>query len=140
MLRMEKCLVYFISSLRANALVLERVRNSKIAQNQDFDEDLLEDAVIENRQAIEMANIYSDIQSGMMDAFASVIGNNQNKIMKHLTLVSIILMIPTLIASLYGMNVPNGLESNAYAFVGIISVSVILAIVGVLFFKRFKWF
>lgn len=140
MLRMEKCLVYFISSLRANALVLERVRNSKLAQSQDFDEDLLEDAIIENRQAIEMANIYSDIQSGMMDAFASVIGNNQNMIMKQLTLVSIILMIPTLIASLYGMNVPNGIETNPYAFIGIISVSMILSIIGVLFFKRFKWF
>ena len=140
LLRMEKCLVYFISSLRSNFIVLERVRSNKLVQGYNFDEDLLEDVIIENRQAIEIANIYSDIQSSLMDAFASVIGNNQNVIMKLLTFVSIILMIPTLVASLYGMNVPNGLEDNPFAFAGILIVSLVFAIVGGLIFKRVKGF
>jgi len=140
LLRMEKCLVYFISSLRANFIVLERLKTNKLAQEYTFDEDLLEDVIIENRQAVETANIYSDIQSSLMDAFASVIGNNQNVIMKQLTFVSIILMIPTLIASLYGMNVPNGLEENPFAFAAILLGSILLSIMGAMIFKRVKWF
>jgi magnesium transporter len=87
-----------------------------------------------------MANVYSDIQSGMMDAFASVISNNLNVIMKQLTSVTIILMIPTLIASLYGMNVPNNLENSPYAFAYIIGFSVLLTLLGVLLIKWKNWF
>ena len=84
MLRMEKCLVYFMTSLKSNDILFAKLRNSKFIKSMDIDEDLLEDVIIENRQAIEMANIYSDIQSGMMDAFASVISNNLNVVMKQL--------------------------------------------------------
>ena len=94
----------------------------------------------ENRQALEMAKVYSDIQSGMMDAFASVISNNLNVIMKQLTSVTIVLMIPTLIASLYGMNVSNQLERSPYAFYVIILISVFTTLIGIFLFKRRNWF
>ncbi len=140
LLKMEKCLVYFITSLKANELVLAKLRNSKRNSISELNEDLLEDAVIENKQAIEMAQIYSDIQAGMMDAFASVISNNLNMVMKQLTSISIILMIPTLIASVYGMNVPNSFEQANWAFPGIIVVSVLMSFVGFLLFRKRKWF
>ncbi len=140
LLKMEKCLVYFITSLKANELVLAKLRNSKRNSISELNEDLLEDAVIENKQALEMAQIYSDIQAGMMDAFASVISNNLNVVMKQLTSISIILMIPTLIASLYGMNVPNYFENVHWAFPGILVFSLLMSFIGVLSFRKRKWF
>jgi len=140
MLRMEKCLVYFITSLRSNDILLAKLRNSKFIKSLDIDEDLIEDVIIENRQAIEMANIYSDIQSGMMDAFASVISNNLNVVMKQLALITIILMIPTFIASLYGMNVPNNLENNPWGFVVVLLISLGASAFGVLLFRKKNWF
>ncbi len=139
LLKMEKCLVYFITSLKANEIVLAKLRNSRKITS-EINEDLLEDAMIENKQALEMAQIYSDIQSGMMDAFASVISNNLNDVMKQLTLISIILMIPTLIASIFGMNVPNFVENSVLALPVIIGGSLLLSILGVLLFRRKQWF
>jgi len=139
LLRMEKCLVYFITSIKANEIILAKLRNLKKITT-EINEDLLEDAMIENKQALEMAQIYSDIQSGMMDAFASVISNNLNVVMKQLTLISIILMIPTLIASLFGMNVPNYLENSMWAMPEIIVFSLVLSIIGVLSFRKRHWF
>lgn len=139
LLKMEKCLVYFITSIKANEIVLAKLRNSKKITT-EINEDLLEDAMIENKQALEMAQIYSDIQSGMMDAFASVISNNLNVVMKQLTLISIILMIPTLIASIFGMNVPNYMEEASWAMPVIIVVSLVLSIGGVLLFRKRQWF
>jgi len=139
LLKMEKCLVYFITSIKANEIILAKLRNSKKITT-EINEDLLEDAFIENKQAIEMAQIYSDIQSGMMDAFASVISNNLNVVMKQLTLISIILMIPTLIASLFGMNVPNFMENSMWAMPSIILGSLILSFLGVILFRKRQWF
>jgi magnesium transporter len=139
LLKMEKCLVYFITSIKANEIVLARMRNSKKV-NTEINEDLLEDAIIENKQALEMAQIYSDIQSGMMDAFASVISNNLNEVMKKLTIISIVLMIPTLIASIFGMNVPNFLENSNLGMLGIIFGSLILSYIGVISFRKRQWF
>ncbi|MFV0521010.1 MAG: magnesium transporter CorA family protein [Mangrovibacterium sp.] len=136
LLKMEKCLVYFTTSLKGNELVLARINNSFKKRLTELNEDLLEDAMIENRQALEMARVYSDIQSGRMDAFASVISNNMNTVMKQLTSVSIILMIPTLISSMYGMNVPNYLEYNAWAFPVIVIVSIIIALLGIYIFRK----
>lgn len=136
LLKMEKCLVYFITSLKANEIVLAKLRNSFKSKMGEVNEDLLEDAIIENKQALEMSQIYSDIQSGMMDAFASVISNNLNVVMKQLASISIILMIPTLIASLYGMNVPNHLENNAWAFVIILLFSALMAFLGIFIFRK----
>ena len=138
LLKMEKCLVYFITSIKANEIVLARLRNSRKITT-EINEDLLEDAIIENKQALEMAQIYSDIQSGMMDAFASVISNNLNIVMKQLTLISIILMIPTLIASLFGMNVPVPFGNSEWAFPLIISISLTLSLLVVIRFRRSHW-
>ncbi|MGD9555616.1 MAG: magnesium transporter CorA family protein [Mangrovibacterium sp.] len=136
LLKMEKCLVYFITSLKANEIVLAKLRNSFKSNMGEVNEDLLEDAIIENKQALEMSQIYSDIQSGMMDAFASVISNNLNVVMKQLASISIILMIPTLIASLYGMNVPNHLENNSWAFVIVLLFSALMSFMGVVIFRK----
>jgi len=138
LLKMEKCLVYFTTSLRSNEMMMLKLKNSKWIRDYEFSSDLLEEAMIENRQAIEMAKIYSDIQSGMMDAFASVISNNLNIVMKSLTIVTIVLMIPTLIASFYGMNVPNRLESSMHAFWFILAGSVLLALIGVFILRKKK--
>lgn len=136
---MDKCLVYFMTSIKANEIVLAKLRNSKKITT-EINEDLLEDAFIENKQALDMALIYSDIQSGMMDAFVSVISNNLNGVMKLLTLISIILMIPTLIASLFGMNVPNFMENSLWALPSIILGSLILSFLGVMLFRKRHWF
>jgi len=136
LLKMEKCLVYFITSLKANEIVLAKMRNALRKNLNEINEDLLEDAIIENKQALEMAQIYSDIQSGMMDAFASVISNNLNVVMKQLASISIILMIPTLIASLYGMNVPNYLENKSWAFLAVLFLSFLMSSLGVFIFRK----
>ncbi|TDW47217.1 magnesium transporter [Flavobacterium sp. 270] len=139
LLQIEKCLVFFITSLKANDVLFQRIKNLK-AHKANYDSELLEDVEIELNQAQDTANIYSNILTGMMDAYASVISNNMNNIMKQMTSISIILMIPTLIASLYGMNVPNGLEESKYGIWILLLVSIILSVFGVLLFKRRRWF
>ena len=101
---------------------------------------MIDDVIIENKQAIEMANIYSSILSGMMDAFASIISNNLNVVMKFLTSITIILALPTLIASIYGMNVHLPFQENSYAFAIVMGISVMLSIGLVLVFIRKKYF
>ena len=105
LLELEKSLVYFTTSLRSNEVVLEKLLRTEKVKKYPEDTDLLEDVIIENKQAIEMANIYSGILSGTMDAFASVISNNLNIVMKFLATVTIVMSIPTMVASFYGMNV-----------------------------------
>ena len=110
LLELEKSLVYFTTSLRSNEAVLEKLLRTEKIKKYPEDTELLEDVIIENKQAIEMANIYSGILSGTMDAFSSVISNNLNIVMKFLTTVTIVMSIPTMIASFYGMNVnPAGM-------------------------------
>jgi magnesium transporter len=135
LLELEKCLVFFITSLKGNDILFHRIKKLK-TERENFDADLLEDVDIELKQALEMSNIYSNILSGMMDAYASVISNNLNVIMKRLTSVSIILMIPTLIASIYGMNVPNSLSNNPNGLLIIVLISVLLAMIGAYLFKK----
>jgi magnesium transporter len=139
LLQIEKCLVFFMTSLKGNDILLHRIKNIK-SQRVNYDLDLLEDVEIELRQAQETTNIYSDILTGTMDAYASVISNNMNDIMKQMTSISIILMIPTVIASFYGMNVPNGLQNNPMGLWVLVLVSIILSIFGVFLFKRKRWF
>ena len=105
LLELEKSLVYFTTSLRSNEGVLEKIMRTESIKKYPEDTELLEDVIIENKQAMEMANIYSGILSGMMDAFASVISNNLNIVMKFLATVTIVMSIPTMIFSAYGMNV-----------------------------------
>ncbi|MGC9383821.1 MAG: magnesium transporter CorA family protein [Kosmotogaceae bacterium] len=140
MLELEKSLVYFTTSLRSNELVYEKLKRAKILTLYEEDEELFEDIIIDNRQAIEMAQIYSDILSGMMDAFASVISNNLNLIMKILTIVTLVLTIPMLIASIYGMNISLPLQNNPYAFYITMGIGAVTAVImGVILF-RIRWF
>lgn len=139
LLQIEKCLVFFITSLKGNDILFHRMRNLKNHKD-TFDLELLEDVEIELRQAEETTNIYSNILTGMMDAYASVISNNLNIIMKRLTSISIILMIPTLVASFYGMNVPNSLENNSNGLLIVSISSLFLSIIGVFLFKKNNMF
>jgi magnesium transporter len=136
LLNLEKSLVFFVTSLRSNALMIEKFHTSGCMKMNEEERDLFEDLTIENKQAIEMANIYSSILSDMMDAFASVISNNLNVIMKLLTTVTIILMIPTLIASIYGMNVELPFQNTSYAFLFTMVLSLILSAFGIIIFWR----
>ncbi|WP_167628148.1 magnesium transporter CorA family protein [Listeria valentina] len=101
----EKSLVYFVTALKSNKVVLDKMMRQNIVKMYEEDQDLLEDVIIENRQGIEMAEVHSNILSGMMDAYASIISNNMNIVMKFLTSFTIILTIPTMVFSFYGMNV-----------------------------------
>lgn len=137
--KIEKSLVYFTTSLRSNDILGHRIKNLKIYHGK-LDEELVEDMDIELRQALETTKIYSDILTGMMDAYASVISNNLNVIMKRLTSISIILMIPTLIASLYGMNVPNALQGNPMGFWIVLVISFMITAIGTFVFIKGKMF
>ena len=140
LLDIEKSLVFFTTSLRSNELMMERLSKIRALELNEDDKDLLEDIIVDNKQAIEMANIYSNILSGMMDAFASVISNNLTIVMKFLTSVTIILMLPTLVASIYGMNVELPFQHTSHAFFITIGLSFCLSSVGVLIFLKNKWF
>lgn len=138
LLDLEKSLVYFTTSLRANEIVLEKMMRMESIKQYPEDKELLEDVIIENKQAIEMANIYSNILSGTMDAFASVISNNLNIVMKTLTSITIVMSVPTMIASFFGMNVPGiPFSETPTAFVGIVVMSFVLsAILAVYMIKK----
>jgi magnesium transporter len=139
LLSLEKGLVYFTTSIRSNELVMERLHKTPFLKMSPEDEDFLEDVIVDNKQAIEMANIYSNILSGMMDAFASIISNNLSVVMKVLTSVTIILMLPTLVASIYGMNVPLPFQESQHAFLITMVTSFALAAVGVGIFINRRW-
>lgn len=140
LLNMEKSLVFFVTSLRSNALMMEKFNTSGCLRMTEEDRDIFDELIVENRQAIEMANIYSSILSDMMDAFASVISNNLNVVLKLLTTVTIILMIPTLVASIYGMNVELPYQHTPYAFLVTVAISLALSAVGIIIFWRKEFF
>ena len=135
MLKLEKSLVYFSTGLKSNEVVLEKLMKYEHIKNYPEDTELLEDVIIENKQAIEMANIYSSILSGTMDAFASIISNNLNIVMKFLTSVTIVMAIPTMISSFFGMNVAIPL-SSPFAFWIVVVIAV--AMCGVAGFALYK--
>lgn len=137
--QLEKCLVYFTTSLKTNDILATRLRMLK-AFRDVYDEELMEDVDIELRQAMDMTAIYSHILSGMMRSYESVISNNINIVMKRLTSISILLMIPTLVASFFGMNVPNFLENNVFAFASITILSVLISIISAYIFTIRNWF
>lgn len=140
LLALEKSLVYFTTSLKANDIVLERMLRLENIKKYPDDKNLLEDVIIENKQAIEMANIYSNILSETRDAFASVISNNLNVVMKFLTSITIVMSIPTIISSLYGMNVALPMSKNPNAFSYILLMSLILSIVSAFVLAKKKMF
>ncbi len=140
LLKYQKSLVYFTTALRSNELMMERLQRSQLFAKYPDDGELLDDVLIENRQAIEMVGISNDILSQMMDAFASIISNNMNIVMKFLTSVTIVLMLPTLVASFYGMNVALPLQDSPYAFLITLLISFVLSFIVVLIFLKKDWF
>ena len=130
LLEIEKTLVYFITSLKANDLVLEKLSKGTIFPLYENDLDVLEDAIIENKQAIEMSGIYRDILSSITDTYATIVSNNLNYIMKFLAGATIVLSIPTMISSFLGMNVPLGsISEDPTACITITVVSIVLSVV-----------
>ncbi|MDO4273177.1 MAG: magnesium transporter CorA family protein [Eubacteriales bacterium] len=143
LLELEKSLVYFTTSLRSNEVVLEKLLKVESIKHYPEDTELLEDVIIENKQAIEMANIYSGILSGMMDAFASVISNNLNIVMKVLAIITIVMSIPTIIFSAYGMNVNTAgmpFAGSPWGFLIIILISMAVSVVAALILSKKKFF
>lgn len=133
MLGLEKSLVYFSTSLKTDEVTLNKISRGRLIRLYEEDQDLLEDVLIEINQAIEMCNIYSNILSGTMDAFASVISNNLNIVMKVLTAITIVMAIPNIIFSFYGMNV-EGLPIPQWWFPSIIAI--VIMIIASLIFKK----
>ena len=141
-LDLQKSLVYFVTNLRANGLLMMKIKRIdflKIRQDED-NSDFLDDIIVDNLQASEMSDIYTNIIKGTMDAFASIISNNLNVVMQRLTAVTIILMVPTLVASFYGTNVSLPLENHPHAFFIIMVVSIMLSAIVAYFFLKKKWF
>jgi magnesium transporter len=140
LLSYEKSLVFFTTSLTSNELLMDKIRKPLFFTFNEEEQDIYEDCVTENRQAIEMSNIYSNILSGMMDAFASVISNNLNVVMKRLTVINLILMVPTLVASIYGMNVSLPFANAPWAFLAVMGISLGLSLFGTLILRRIKFY
>ncbi len=138
MMRIEKFLVYFVTSIRGNEVVMVRLK--KHLRHLPYDEDLLDDVEIELQQAYATANIYSEVLERQRESYASIISNNLNVIMKRLTTITIILTIPTGISGFFGMNVPNGLEEWMWAFPSIMVLTILVCTIGVLVFKKKNMF
>ena len=136
LLSLEKSLVYFTTSLKSNEIVMEKTLRGKIVKLYEEDEEILEDAITENRQAIEMAQIYSNILNGTMDAYASIISNNLNGVMKFLTSITIILAVPTMISSFWGMNVKLPFENSPMGFLIMVLIAVIMTIAVTLWLNK----
>ncbi|HEY4693463.1 MAG TPA: magnesium transporter CorA family protein [Bellilinea sp.] len=140
LLKYQKSLVYFTTALKANELLLERLQRTQLFRQYSDDEDLLEDVITENQQAIEMVNISANILSSMMDAFASIISNNLNVVMKFLAVATILVSLPVVITGFYGMNVNLPLMDWQYTWIAILGLSVLIVGVTIWFFVRKRWF
>lgn len=138
LLSVEKSLVYFVNSLSSNELLKMKMKRTDFLQILDDEEknDFFEDIIIDNSQALEMANIYTNILGGTMEAYGSIISNNLNITMQRLTLITIILMVPTLIASFYGTNVPLPFEGHPYTIYFLIGISVFISLLVGWYFQR----
>lgn len=141
LLNIEKSLVYFTTSLKADDILLSRIRTTRQLDIDEDDLDVLEDVRVEYQQALEMASIHSNILTGTLDAFASIISNNLNNVMKFLTSMTIVLTVPMLLASVFGMNtwLPFA-KSGPFGFLAIVGVALLLVAVTVIFFSRKRFF
>lgn len=143
LIEIQKSLVYFTTALRDNQLVLEKIlrmtkspATSQVLAFTEDDIDLLEDVIVENKQAIEMVDMHRTILEGMMDGFASIINNNVNQIMKFLAAITIVLSIPTMLASFWGMNVGVPVAASAYGFWIVISISMLATLLVIIYFRK----
>jgi len=140
MMKLEKSLVFFSTSLKGNEMVLEKMMRMDMLRKYPDDSELLEDVIIENKQAMEMCSIYRDITSSTMDAFASIISNSLNNVMKLLTSLTVVLTVPTIFASLWGMNVPVPFQDNPFGFVLVLGVTLIASAAAFFVLWRKKMF
>jgi magnesium transporter len=139
LLKIEKSLVYFVNSLSANELLMMKMKRTdflRIKDDEDY-EDFFEDIIIDYSQALEMANVHTNILNGTMDTYASIISNNVNTFIQRLTIITIVLMVPTLVASFYGMNLKKlPFQNDPNAFYYVILFSVLIGLLTILFFRR----
>jgi magnesium transporter len=142
LLNIQKSLIYFVTNLRSNDLLMMKMQRANYLRLTDEEKvEQLKDIIIDNSQALEMSEMYSNILNGTMDTFASIISNNLNGVMKRLTSVTIVLMIPTLIASFYGMNVDHlPFAHSNYSFIIVFSLSILISMLISAFFILKKWF
>ncbi|HEX6225385.1 MAG TPA: magnesium transporter CorA family protein [Chryseolinea sp.] len=140
LMRIQKSLVYFVTALRSNELLLAKIERTNFLGLTEEEKEFLNDLIVDNSQALEMANIYANILSSTLDAFASIIANNQNQVIKRLAVITIVLTFPVLIASIFGMNVPSGFEHSSYAFYIVVFLSLTISVVIGLLFLRKKIF
>ncbi|MBR1421282.1 MAG: magnesium transporter CorA family protein [Selenomonadaceae bacterium] len=147
LLELQKGLTYFNAALRSNGAVLEkllRLRSSRTLEGMldiyEEDEDLLDDVIIENKQAREMVEMYSQILARLADAFSSIISNNQNMVMKFLAAVTIIIAIPTVVSSFFGMNVPVPFQENVHGFIFVTVIAISFSVISAYFFWRNNMF
>ena len=136
LLNLQNSLIYITTSLKSNEIVMEKTLRGKIIKMYEEDEDILEDAIIENRQAIEMSKTYSDILTSTMDAYSSIISNNLNGVMKFLTSLTILISVPTLIASIWGMNVDLPFARSQHGFIILMIISVAVALIAFIWLKK----
>jgi len=140
LMRIQKSLVYIVTALRSNELLLIKLERTNMLGLTEDEKELLNDQIIDMSQALEMANIYTNILSSTLDAFASIIANNQNLVLKRLAGITIILQFPVLVASIFGMNVPIPYQNNAHAFYIPIILSLGISVIMAWFFVKKKWF
>jgi len=140
LMRIQKSLVYFVTALRSNELLFMKLERTNFLGLNEDEKEFLNDLIVDNAQALEMANIYTNILSSTLDAYASIIANNQNEVLKRLSVITIVLTFPVLISSLFGMNVPNGFENSPYAFYLVVILSLTISILVGWFFLRKKLF
>jgi magnesium transporter len=136
-MRIQKSLVYFVTALRSNEMVLMKLERTNFLGLNEDEKEILNDLIVDNSQALEMANIYTNILSSTLDAFASLIANNQNQVLKRLAVITIVLTFPVLISSIFGMNVQNGFEHSRYAFYIVVFLSLVISLtIGWLFLRK----
>ena len=140
LLKYQKSLTYFATALRSNEVMMERVQRMQIFNYYEDDQDLLEDVLTENQQAIQMTSIATEILSSMMDAFASIISNNLNGVMKGLAAITIIINVPAVVAAFFGMNVKLPGESHPLAFIGVFAISFAMTAIATFIFYKRDWF
>lgn len=140
LVRIQKSLVYFVTALRSNELLMMKIARTGILKLNEEEKELLDDLIVETSQALEMANTYTNILSSTLDAFASIISNNLNNVLKRLTSITIILSLPALVAGIYGMNVPIPGQNYAHSFYIPIIISIAISIVISIYFWKKKWF
>lgn len=136
LLKFEKCMVYFNASIKGNQVVLEKLNRGKVIKLYEEDEEILEDTMIENRQAIEMIETYSDILNGIIDLYSTLVSNNLNTVMKVLTSLTILISLPTFISSFLGMNVTFPFNTGKIGFWVVVVISLIVTLITYMILKR----